>query len=215
MSDQVTIRNQNSTARSLLDLQNFAYDSISEAKNGKRFVEYFNYRQFPYHRWCIKAAEVAGSYDNSSQADDGTSLYPSGSSGTTMYGVYADASVDFWFSTCRVQIKKSGSPTGMCFVRVYDIDGTTILGESGLKNVADISTSYTNYDFTFRSRYRMQHGMRVVLVFNYDGGGSATGNSSNYLKVAVGGVDSAGSSWESTEYTVNGGWVNPTTENQL
>ena len=142
-------------------------------------------------------------------------MYPSGSSGTTMYGVYADATVDFWFSTCQVQIKKVGSPTGACFVRVYDIDGTTILGESGFKNVANISTSYTNYDFTFRSRYRMQHGMRVVLVFNYDGGGSATGNSSNYLKVAIGGVNSAGGSWESTEFSVNGGWNNPTTREPI
>ena len=215
MTDQVTIRNQNASARSILDLQNFSYDSISEAKNGKRFVDYFNYPKFPYHRWCVKAPESAGSYHNSSQVDHGTSMYPSGSSGTTMYGVYADATVDFWFSTCQVQIKKVGSPTGSCFVRVYDIDGTTILGESGLKNVADISTSYTNYDFTFRSRYRMQHGMRVVLVFNYDGGGSATGNSSNYLKVAIGGVNSAGGSWESTEFSVNGGWNNPTTREPI
>ena len=222
MSDQVTIRNQNSTARSLLDLHNFAYDSISEAKNGKRFVEYFNYRQFPYHRWCIKAPETAGShsttagYDNSAnQADHGTSMYPSSSTGCTMYGVYADASVDFWFSTCQVQIKKVGSPTGACFVRVYDIDGTTILGESGMKNVANISTSYTNYDFTFRSRYRMQHGMRVVLVYNYDGGTGASGSGSSYLKVAVDNVNEAGSAWESTEYTVNGGWVHPTTRDPI
>ena len=210
MTDQVTIRNQNASARSILDLQNFSY-----AKNGKRFVDYFNYPKFPYHRWCVKAPESAGSYHNSSQVDHGTSMYPSGSSGTTMYGVYADATVDFWFSTCQVQIKKVGSPTGSCFVRVYDRDGTTILGESGFKNVANISTSYTNYDFTFRSRYRMQHGMRVVLVFNYDGGGSATGNSSNYLKVAIGGVNSAGGSWESTEFSVNGGWNNPTTREPI
>ena len=220
MSDQVTIRNQNSTARSLLDLQNFAYDSISEAKNGKRYVEYFQGYKFPYHRWCIKAAETAGShsttagYVNDTQVDHGTSMYPS-NSGCTMYGVYADQTVDFWFSTCQVQIKKVGSPTGMCFVRVYDIDGTTILGESGFKNVADISTSYTNYDFTFRSRYRMQHGMRVVLVYNYDGGGGASGSSSNYLKVALGNVNTAGNAWESTEYTVNDGWVNPTTREPI
>ena len=62
MTDQVTVRNQNSTARSLLDLQNFAYDNISEAKNGKRFVDYFNYPKFPYHRWCVKAPETAGSH---------------------------------------------------------------------------------------------------------------------------------------------------------
>ena len=148
MTDQVTIRNQNASSRSILDLQNFSYDNINEAKNGKRFVDYFNYPKFPYHRWCIKAPEVAGSYDNSSQVDHGTPMYPSGSSGTTMYGVYADQSVDFWFSTCRVQIKKVGSPTGTCFVRVYDIDGTTILGESGFKNVANISTSYTIGLFT-------------------------------------------------------------------
>ena len=215
MTDQVTIRNQNASSRSILDLQNFSYDNINEAKNGKRFVDYFNYPKFPYHRWCIKAPEVAGSYDNSSQVDHGTSMYPSGSSGTTMYGVYADQSVDFWFSTCRVQIKKVGSPTGTCFVRVYDIDGTTILGESGFKNVANISTSYTNYDFTFRSRYRMKQGMRVVLVFNWDGGGGATGNSSNYLKVAVGNVNSAGNSWESTEFQPNGGWNNPTTREPI
>ena len=215
MTDQVTIRNQNASARSILDLQNFSYDSISEAKNGKRFVDYFNYPKFPYHRWCVKAPESAGSYHNSSQVDHGTSMYPSGSSGTTMYGVYADATVDFWFSTCQVQIKKVGSPTGSCFVRVFDRDGTPILGERGFKNVANISTSYTNYDFTFRSRYRMQHGMRVVLVFNYDGGGSATGNSSNYLKVAIGGVNSAGGSWESTEFSVNGGWNNPTTREPI
>ena len=220
MTDQVTVRNQNSTARSLLDLQNFAYDNISEAKNGKRFVDYFNYPKFPYHRWCVKAPETAGShsttagYVNDTQVDHGTSMYPSNGS-CTMYGVYADATVDFWFSTCQVQIKKVGSPTGTCFVRVYDIDGTTILGESGMKNVANISTSYTNYDFTFRSRYRMQHGMRVVLVYNYDGGTGASGSSSNYLKVAVGNVNTAGNAWESTEWTNNSGWVNPTTREPI
>lgn len=81
-------------------------------------------------------------------------------------------------NSVKFYIKKSGSPTGNCIVRLYAATGTvgstavptgSPLASTGVLDVATLTTSLALHEFTFASPYAAPSGKYCILI-EYTGG---------------------------------------------
>lgn len=118
-----------------------------------------------------------------------------GSSYVTRYGQKIDTShtgIGKKFKDVGIILKKVGTPTGTCVVKVYDGDGSTVVATSNTFKVSDLSTIFNTTLFLLDSVVTVEADTRVVV--EYSGG-----DSSNYIEIALG--DTAGGAGANTTQT--------------
>lgn len=165
----------------LLDVDNNLTDEAyySEWDRGSRSINDFYERT----KWLSKT-----SIAEDSNADTGSNFALGNGTITRQAQAFANGPNAQNLTRVRARLKKVGSPTGNLTVSLYAITGSfgstatptgAALATSVNFSVADLTTSYLNYEIAFNTQYNMAASTNYFVSFEYSGG-----DGSNYVDVA-------------------------------
>ena len=93
-------------------------------------------------------------------------------------------------------LKKTGTPSNNAYAQYYD-SSNVLQATSGSISADSISTSETEYVFTFSSAVTLATGGKIVFTGDY-------GDQSNFISSVYGEADTTADSWHNKQ--VNGTW---------
>jgi hypothetical protein len=160
----------------------------------------------------LKSQTLIDSYSETNQ--DGGASVSAGSFNNQIVGQsFTGASQIYGLQTVKFYLRKSGSPTGSAYAKLYSHDGTygssslptgSALATSSVLDVSTLTTEYQLITFTFSEPYYdINATTYYVITFDY-----AEGNNSNYIEV---GLDSSSPSHSGNScYYTLGSWTSYT-----
>ncbi len=153
--------------------------------------------------------DTAYQYNNTCGSDDDSTAMYSGS--VTMVGSKVttlswDTGYTIPLTEIEAWLSKTGSPTGTISAKIYNSDGSSLLGTATeTMSAADLTTNATKHSFSFGTPYSMAKTTAYIFAVEYTGGDVSNTVNAHCSTVASGGK----------QYQYDGSWSNVAAKDPL